>query len=103
MWRPGPSLSTRSTERSAGRPSLPPERSKIQPLWMVNFGAGEGNRTLVVSLEGFCSTIELHPHFQPLSPCAEPSFYTSLYSCGRVSGADAAAECHDRLRVVNVH
>ena len=26
-----------------------------------NAGAGEGNRTLVVSLEGFCSTIELHP------------------------------------------
>ncbi len=25
------------------------------------FGAGEGNRTLVISLEGFCSTIELHP------------------------------------------
>src|SRR5688572_15243837 len=24
-------------------------------------GEGEGNRTLVVSLEGFCSTIELHP------------------------------------------
>ena len=24
-------------------------------------GAGEGNRTPVVSLEGFCSTIELHP------------------------------------------
>src|SRR5687768_6117089 len=27
-------------------------------------GAGEGNRTLVVSLEGFCSTIELHPRFR---------------------------------------
>src|SRR5437867_2780678 len=27
-------------------------------------GAGEGNRTLVVSLEGFCSTIELHPRAQ---------------------------------------
>jgi hypothetical protein len=26
-----------------------------------NFGAGEGNRTLVISLEGCCSTIELHP------------------------------------------
>ncbi len=28
-------------------------------------GAGEGNRTLVISLEGFSSTIELHPrdHF----------------------------------------
>ena len=27
-------------------------------------GAGEGNRTLVISLEGFCSTIELHPQTQ---------------------------------------
>ena len=26
-----------------------------------NAGAGEGNRTLVISLEGFSSTIELHP------------------------------------------
>ena len=26
-----------------------------------NDGAGEGNRTLVISLEGCCSTIELHP------------------------------------------
>ncbi len=25
------------------------------------YGAGEGNRTLVISLEGFSSTIELHP------------------------------------------
>ncbi len=25
------------------------------------FGAGEGNRTLVLSLGSFCSTIELHP------------------------------------------
>src|SRR4029079_6002865 len=33
---------------------------KPSPRW-PNFGAGEGNRTLVVSLEGFCSTIELHP------------------------------------------
>ncbi len=28
-------------------------------------GAGEGNRTLVISLEGFCSTIELHPPCPP--------------------------------------
>jgi hypothetical protein len=27
----------------------------------VRIGAGEGNRTLVVSLGSFCSTIELHP------------------------------------------
>ena len=31
-------------------------------------GAGEGNRTLVVSLEGFCSTIELHPHLAACCP-----------------------------------
>src|SRR5450830_820750 len=28
---------------------------------VVRYGAGEGNRTLVVSLGSFCSTIELHP------------------------------------------
>src|ERR1017187_6644539 len=33
-------------------------------------GAGEGNRTLVVSLEGFCSTIELHPRFSRPNPFA---------------------------------
>jgi hypothetical protein len=27
----------------------------------LSVGAGEGNRTLVISLEGCCSTIELHP------------------------------------------
>jgi hypothetical protein len=27
----------------------------------LSVGAGEGNRTLVFSLEGCCSTIELHP------------------------------------------
>jgi hypothetical protein len=33
-------------------------------------GAGEGNRTLVVSLEGFCSTIELHPLAERFGPDA---------------------------------
>ena len=28
---------------------------------LVSFGAGEENRTPVCSLEGYCSTIELHP------------------------------------------
>jgi hypothetical protein len=28
---------------------------------LKTLGAGEGNRTLVISLEGCCSTIELHP------------------------------------------
>ena len=33
----------------------------FQTRYQESGGAGEGNRTLVVSLEGFCSTIELHP------------------------------------------
>ncbi len=38
-------------------------------------GAGEGNRTLVLSLEGFSSTIELHPHkLQPQLLRSRPNF-----------------------------
>ena len=38
-------------------------------------GAGEGNRTLVLSLEGFSSTIELHPHkLQPHLLRSRPKF-----------------------------
>ena len=33
---------------------------------LIKFGAGEGNRTLILSLEGFCSTIELHPPSFPV-------------------------------------
>jgi hypothetical protein len=36
-------------------------------------GAGEGNRTLVFSLEGCCSTIELHPRNQILSSMSNPN------------------------------
>jgi hypothetical protein len=53
-------------------------------------GAGEGNRTLVVSLEGFCSTIELHPHIKQRSPLrlrwlAPDSFSSPARSLDRVS------------------
>ena len=40
---------------------LPRECSATEPHGPTQTGAGEGNRTLVVSLENFCSTIELHP------------------------------------------
>src|SRR6059058_3856988 len=50
-------VSTRSKNRSAGRPSLALVRSSASTCPRhVGAGAGEGNRTLVVSLEGFCST-----------------------------------------------
>ena len=40
-----------------------PSKSKNRGFWIKYEpnGAGEGNRTLVFSLEGCCSTIELHP------------------------------------------
>src|SRR6204780_4723789 len=45
--------------------------SPYATLFMSGFadgsGAGEGNRTLVISLEGCCSTIELHPRGGKLS------------------------------------
>ena len=55
-------------------------------------GAGEGNRTLATSLEGWGSTIELHPHkkmvgaagFEPATPwsqarCATKLRYAPIY------------------------
>ena len=33
----------------------------IQLSYWRMYGAGDGNRTRVSSLEGWCSTIELHP------------------------------------------
>ena len=38
-----------------------------------DFGAGEGNRTLVFSLEGCCSTIELHPRWAMPNTAAGPA------------------------------
>src|SRR5207247_11247554 len=52
--------------------SLPRECSTTELHGLVDSmsydGAGEGNRTLVISLEGFCSTIELHPQFRARNP-----------------------------------
>ena len=50
-------------------------------------GAGEGNRTLVVSLGSFCSTIELHPLFKHLTVLAGAILHCVLQldSCGRPS------------------
>src|SRR3989442_12880100 len=38
------------------------------------FGAGEGNRTLVLSLGSFRSTIELHPHGKMILPSRHRRF-----------------------------
>jgi hypothetical protein len=47
-----------------------------------NIGAGEGNRTLVISLEGCCSTIELHPRRRKPHDNTEPVGHLDLPSSG---------------------
>src|SRR5271155_1664512 len=51
------SMSARWAPRHRGRTN----DSRMANLSRRGIGAGEGNRTLVVSLGSFCSTIELHP------------------------------------------
>ena len=53
----------RRAEASGKRPAFAHWAPARQPssLARAKAGAGEGNRTLVISLEGCCSTIELHP------------------------------------------
>jgi hypothetical protein len=41
-------------------------------LRKFELGAGEGNRTLVVSLGSFCSTIELHPRSRGFAVMRSP-------------------------------
>ena len=50
-------------KRASDRIKRPICQNEIRPSRQVfeKAGAGEGNRTLVFSLEGCCSTIELHP------------------------------------------
>ena len=71
MWRGAIVVSTRSDAARATTGPRPPRLRRAAfaiTYWLASrssegakAGAGEGNRTLVVSLEGFCSTIELHP------------------------------------------
>jgi hypothetical protein len=64
----------------------------------MNGGAGEGNRTLVVSLEGFCSTIELHPHVVAKPMAKNSAGGKRLASASEAEGDDdhdkQAKHCH---------
>ena len=67
-------LSTSPLPRECSTAELHGHRSRSlkQFLWPQP-GAGEGNRTLVISLEGFSSTIELHPQNHYLKSDLTPS------------------------------
>src|SRR5690606_19380730 len=55
--------SAHQSRRAATRFARSPQQNlTASPAYCEENGAGEGNRTPVFSLEGCCSTIELHPH-----------------------------------------
>ena len=57
--------------RQIARPHAAGKIGNLHSIFRLKLGAGEGNRTLVISLEGCCSTIELHPpEFDYLSLCS---------------------------------
>ena len=67
-----------STTELHGRPAF-----KLRVVLLLQHcGAGEGNRTLVISLEGFCSAIELHP---PFDSAASFLTHPSIPPCARCS------------------
>ena len=63
IWRANQLHHTHHTEPGGIR-TLDPRlrRPLLYPAELRTHKAGDGNRTHVSSLEGWCSTIELHPH-----------------------------------------
>ena len=65
-------------------------------------GAGERNRTVVISLEGCCSTIELHPRRQPhrgVDANGAPTCYRTLVDT--TSSAATSPYMHKRFAPIN--
>ena len=71
MQQLSPSHSRASDFPCLAPPLLPGNARYMPPSAAPAPGAGEGNRTLVISLEGFCSTIELHPRKSWCRPCSQ--------------------------------
>ena len=53
-------------------------RCSIQLSYRRNSGAGDGNRTHAASLEGWNSTIELHPHLSHFTVVSTTLVYNSI-------------------------
>src|SRR4029453_18707077 len=62
-------------------------------FFQLSIGAGEGNRTLVISLEGFCSTIELHPQQESVVRYSSQISQTPIV-IGPPDSAGRSAEYH---------
>ncbi len=65
----------RTPDTRLRRPLLYPTELQAHTIRLVNGGAGDGNRTHAASLEGWNSTIELHPHLRRTSPSYQQRLY----------------------------
>ena len=63
-----------ASDRRGSNPRSRPWQGRALPTTPLSHKAGDGNRTHVSSLEGWCSTIELHPHMSiiPTLECPVP-------------------------------
>ena len=61
----------RTPDTRLRRPLLYPTELQAHKRHARIVGAGDGNRTHAASLEGWNSTIELHPHFVTLHRCID--------------------------------
>ena len=80
------------------RPSRQTSRLSCGILRGGKAGAGEGNRTLVFSLEGCCSTIELHPrnltYYTRNPPLRDPDGFANRNPPCRLGKAGGEVEPH---------
>jgi hypothetical protein len=69
--------------------------ASMKEIQELGNGAGEGNRTLVFSLEGCCSTIELHPHaLFYAKPRGGLQWSKSVAAAARIYPFDSAARAN---------
>ena len=72
----------RTPDTRLRRPLLYPTELQahlVTRLPIVSSGAGDGNRTHAASLEGWNSTIELHPHSSHFTVASTTLVYNSIY------------------------
>ena len=65
-------IQTLASDRRGSNPRSRPWQGRALPTTPLSHKAGDGNRTHVSSLEGWCSTIELHPHNAPFINLLSP-------------------------------
>src|ERR1700676_2859840 len=83
--------------RQIGRKGIGPNLDTKNPTDKENRGAGDGNRTRMTSLEGWSSTIELHPRDPPtfarMRPADIPSSLPALAWLPHNAAANPQEKC----------